>query len=101
MGTWSPVIQFAHLMRTGTHSVAASNTITFDPPFPDTNYTISLTPFVSEAPTGIPMVWVIDNKELETITSSSFQIGISGCDGVYWTVIYNPPAPGPGPPGLG
>jgi hypothetical protein len=106
MASWSPIIQLSLSIRTGKYSVGDSTTITFDA-FPDTDYRIILTPFVSEAPTGIPVVWVIDNKDLETITSNSFQIGTSGCDGAYWAVIYNSNIPeeggggGVGPPGLG
>ena len=93
MASWSPVIQLSLSTRRGVYTIGGSTTITFDT-FPDINYTIILTPFVSEAPTGIPLAWVIDNKSVPTITPNSFEIGTSGCDGAYWAVIYNSDIPG-------
>ena len=99
--SWIPTLQLGSSTKTGKYSVGDSTTITFDQPFKDTNYTITLTPFVSEEISGIPMVWILDKNK----TASSFTIATSGCLGAYWTATYNLfPAPeggGPGPGGGG
>jgi hypothetical protein len=84
--SWTPILQLGSSIKTGKYFIDRdSTTITFAQPFNDTNYTITLTPFVGAELTGIPMAWVITGS----LSASSFQIGTSGCDGAYWTATYN------------
>jgi hypothetical protein len=83
--SWTPILQLGSSTRTGKYTVGESTTITFAQPFNDTNYSITLTPFVSTELSGIPMVWTVEASK----TDSSFEIGTSGCDGAYWTAAYN------------
>jgi hypothetical protein len=83
--SWTPILQLGSSTKTGKYTVGESTTITFAQPFNDTNYTITLTPFTTTTLTGIPMVWTVEANK----TASSFEIGISGCDGAYWSATYN------------
>lgn len=88
--SWKPVLDLigpsgANAQFKSGRSLVTANVITFDTPYPDRNYTITLTPYVVESTSNyVPQVWVI----FDSITPGSFRFNSIGADGVFWSTIY-------------
>lgn len=61
-------------------------TITFSNSFADTNYTVSITPYVSASTITPPQAYVIFDETY--FTPSGFKVQTINASGFFWTAIY-------------
>jgi len=88
--SWTPLLQLtgnSPRIKNGIVSGITDGvtTITFSTSFSDSNYTVSITPYVDSAFTLSPQACVIYD---ETFTSGGFRVQTVNANGFFWTAIY-------------
>jgi len=81
--SWTPTLNLGVSVKSGT-TESTAGTITFNTAFPDANYVVILTPYVTGANDGPAQAWVIG-----PLTSGSFTFDSTGANGVYWMATYS------------
>jgi len=81
--SWTPSLNLGVSVKSGKHTYAGG-TIEFTTAFPDANYIVILTPYVTDPSSGPAQAWVSGS-----LTSGSFTFDSAGADGVYWVATYS------------
>ena len=83
--SWLPILNLGSSIKSGKSiSNGTSGTVTFNNAFPDANYIVILTPYVTNPSNGPVQAWVSGS-----LTADSFTFNTVGADGVYWTATYS------------
>ena len=85
--SWIPTLSIGgNQVKSGkTSSNGDLITITFNTPYPDNNYTVSLTPYINSNLESMPQAWVI----FDSLMPESFSFRSSNADGVFWMTTYS------------
>jgi hypothetical protein len=87
--SWVPVFKVGEttpLLKHGRQEITSSSTIvTFGTEFPDTSYTVSITPYSNAIQTNTPHAYVLFDT---TFTRGGFTVETSNATGFFWTAIY-------------
>jgi hypothetical protein len=81
--SWKPILNLGidnSKIKSG-KNLSSITTVTFATPYPDANYSVSLTPYVESVSNSVPQAWVI----VDSLTPSSFMFNSVGASGVFWT----------------